>query len=153
MKLVRLFLFIAFFGSLFWQCAQDDFFLSNQNAVQIKFASIYTGNDTTLGKFTAYGLGRADSLIYDSVSTQTAFLPLRFDIDTTAFIIQNYSMRDTIVFSHTKEPYYVSADDGFTYNLSIEKVTFTENFIYNISVLNSGVNYNESDQNVKIYIR
>ena len=153
MKFVRLFLAITIIGGMFWQCAQDTVFLSNQNAVQVGFASVYTGRDTTLGEFTAFGLGREDSMIYNKVKTQTAFLPLRFDIDTTTFIIKNYGLIDTIVFRHTKEPYYVSADDGFTFNLLIEKVLFTENFIYNISVLNSGVNYNESNQNVKIYIR
>lgn len=153
MKLVRFVIAVVFVGGLLWQCAQDSVFLSNQNAVQVGFVSIYTNKDTTLNEFTAYGLNRTDSIIYSKSKSQVAFLPLRYDQDSTAFIIQNYANIDTVIFTHSKEPYYVSADDGLTFNFQIKKVGFTENFINKVSIVYTGVNYNENSQNVKIYIR
>ena len=80
------------------------------------------------------------------------FLPLSFISDTTAFVIDEGSLRDTIWFRHSKEMKYISRDCGFTYNFKLDSIWFTDEIIDSVAISNAGVNYSESLENVKIYI-
>ncbi len=136
-----------------WRCSKDTLFLSNQNAVQVGFYSSHTGKDTTILNFSAHGLGRLkDSLIYKNDTTNKAFLPLRFDGDTTKFVLKMFLRFDTVTFIHTKNEVYISSEGGFTYNLHLKKIEYTQNFVDTAVVAIPGVNYNENTENVKIYI-
>ena len=151
MKRIKGLLLLAAISAVVWQCAQDEVYMSNQNAVQIGLASIYTMTDSTVDKFSAYGLNRTDS-IYARAQTKVAFLPLRFDSDTTVFVLQTYLRRDTMAFIHTKEQTFVSSDDGFAFNLQLKAIYYTTNFIDSVVITNPSINYNENIQNVKIYL-
>lgn len=137
---------------LFWQCSSDTLYRSNQHAIQVGLSSIYTKKDT-MPKLSAYGLGREDSLIYDTIAVKELFLPLKFDIDSTIYVIKILQRSDTVIFYHTKEQIYISDEDGFTFNMYLTKIAFTTNIIDSAAFLNPAIIYNETLQNVKLYLR
>lgn len=134
-------------------CNPDSICLSNQNAVQTGFYSAYStaNKDTALSKTSVFGLGVTDS-IYSKEGVQKMFLPLSFSNDTTAFVIENNTLKDTIWFGHTKELFFISRKCGFSFNFQIDTVWSTHTFIDSVALDLNTVNYNENVENVKIYI-
>lgn len=138
-----------------WSCTDDSIYHSNQNAVQIGLYSSFgkTDKDTTLRRFSAYGIGHKDSLIYDTATVSKVFLPLKFDNDTTTFVLQAITVIDTITIIASKEEKYISREHGFTFNMLVKKIIYTNNFIDSAAINYPSIIYNENLQNVKIYIR
>ena len=134
-------------------CNPDSVCLSNQNAVQTGFYSAYSTlpKDTILTNVSAFGLGINDS-IYAKEGIRKMFLPLSFSHDTTAFVIENNTLRDTIWFAHTKDLFFISRKCGFSFNFQIDTVWSTHTFIDSVALDLNSVNYNENIENVKIYI-
>ncbi len=146
--------------AIFIGCSDSatDFCLSNQQAAQITFYSIYTSdedadNDSTVEEVYVYGLNRADSLIYDSVSISEAFLPLSMLNDTTEFVIKVKTLRDTLRFYTSKELNFISEECGYIFDFTIDSVNFTQNnFIDSVVISNPDVIYSENLENVKVYL-
>src|SRR5690554_759769 len=134
-------------------CNPDSICLSSQNAVQTGFYSAYSSvnKDTVLAKASAFGVGLNDS-IYSKEGVQKMFLPLSYRHDTTAFVIENNTLKDTIWFGHTKELFFISRKCGFSFNFQIDTVWSTHAFIDSVALELNSVNYNENIENVKIYI-
>ncbi|GAO29309.1 DUF6452 family protein [Geofilum rubicundum] len=156
MKCFKIFLYIVV--ALLWllpaSCTQDQICLSNQHAVQTGF---YSGRssvdkDTMLQNSSVFGVHPQRDSIYATETFQTMFLPLSFDQDTTIFVIDNNSLRDTLWFSHSKEMAYISRECGFTFNFTIDSVWFTRVFVDSVAIDVKEVNYSENFENVKIYI-
>lgn len=134
-------------------CNPEPICLSNQNAVQTGFYSAYSkiNKDTVLNNTSVIGKGAIDS-VYNKELVQKMFLPLSFVSDTTAFIIENNTLKDTIWFKHNKELFFVSRNCGFSFNFVVDTVWFTQTFIDSVALDYKPINYNENIENVKIYI-
>jgi len=128
-----------------------DICLSNQNAAQAGLYSAYTDRDTVLTELYVHGIGN-DSLLYDSVAISKLFLPLSMHADTSAFRIKVRRLIDTIWFAYKRDLSYVSGDCGFTVSIELDTIWFTNRFIDSVAIDYPFVEYNESIENVKIFI-
>jgi hypothetical protein len=134
-------------------CDEDSICLSNQHAVQASlYSALYTTDeDTSLSDASVIGVELTDS-VYANETIQDLFLPLSFTSDTTIYVIYNNTLRDTVWFSHTKELYFISGECGFSFNFHLDSVWTTHIFIDSVAIYYDEINYNESVENVKIYI-
>lgn len=132
----------------------SDFCISNQQSVQTGFysASSLTDKDTTVEDVVVYSLG-IDSITYDTVSVNKLFLPLSMHNDTSQYIIEMNNLKDTISFVHQKELDFVSGECGFIFSFYLDTILFSDvSFIDSVAIDYDEINYNESFENVKIYL-
>jgi hypothetical protein len=152
MKKIAYIIIAVIVSILFTKCDEmGDICLSNQNAAQAGLYSSYTDADTILRELYVHGLGN-DSLLYDSVAINKLFLPLSMHSDTTAFRIMVRRLIDTIWFTYKRDLSYVSGDCGFTVSIELDTIWFTRRFIDSVAIDYPFIEYNESIENVKIYI-
>lgn len=162
-----LFLFIVI---MIGGCTNDDFKLSNQNAVQVGLYSRSTAieNDTTLSGIYIYGVDEAEEekvlAPYENAKVKNLFLPLNFQGETTEGstrfkIVQERTVGDgkktsidEITFYHRKELVFISGETGMFYNMVIDDIQYTNNLIDTVRLEYEHVKYNENKENVKIYI-
>lgn len=126
--------------------------LSYQNTVQVGIYSRHTLNDTVLTYVSAYGIGREDSLLYDTADVSTLFLNLNMKSDSTSFIVKSQTLQDRISFYYRKHVEPVSGSGGITMEFNIDSIAIVGGFIDSAAITYSGVNYNESLENVKIFV-
>jgi hypothetical protein len=152
MKIViQLIIILAVIG--FFACDESDYCLENQQSVQTTFYSAYDDDDTTVSAVSFYGIGRSDSLVYDSAEVDDAYLTLSMFSDTTAYVVDIDGFKDTLYFVHQKELDFVSEDCGFIFRFEIDTVLFTNiSFIDSVAVTYSPIIYNEDIENVAIYL-
>ncbi len=132
-------------------CAASEICLSNQHAVQVSFISLYDNEDTTLNDISVYGLDQTE-LIYESASLSELFLPLRFDKDTTTFILKTPKTQNTISFVHHKALDFISGECGYVFSYALDSIITTGNAIDSTSIVYPSINYGEDVENVEIYI-
>ncbi len=143
-------------------CDESSLCLSGQNAIQ---SGLYSGasgveKDTTLNGFYLWGyddLSDVDlPLLIDSASVKNMYMPTNLDRDSTVFILREKTvasdLTDTILFVYSRELNYVSGDCGFSYNLNLDTVIYSINFIDSVVISYPSVLYNENLENVKIFI-
>lgn len=109
--------------------------------------------DTTLPGLTLYGIGRADSLLADTLATSSVFVPLREDADTTAFFLKPDSSRqtgDTLTLAYTRSLQFISSGCGFATNYQLDTVYSTKHFIDSLAVPQKKIITTHAT-NVKIY--
>jgi len=144
----------------FYSCdeSSSEICYSNQQSVQTGFYSSYHKNDidTTLNNVTLVGImdsERIDTMIAKDESIKKSFLPLSMFHDTTHYVIQVNNFTDTISFVHSKELSFVSEECGFIFEFEIDTVLYSKtSFIDSVAISYPSVIYNESKENVKIYI-
>ncbi|NLA25522.1 MAG: hypothetical protein GX879_11210 [Bacteroidales bacterium] len=134
-------------------CTPESICLSNQNAMQASFYSAYGKGlkDTILVNLSIIGLDMSDS-IYSKENVQKMFLPLSFNSDSTAFLFENNTLKDTLWVAHQKELNYISRKCGYSFNFKIDTVWFSNTFIDSAFVDIRTVRYNENIENVKIFV-
>ena len=148
-------LYITGFCLLFFSCESDE--SCEQSTVSVLNAGFYTVVDSlpisaSVGNFTVYGIGRADSLIYDQASSVGSFgLPLSPSCDTTGFVLTMGTETDTIIFLYSRELHLLSLECGFTTYYYIERINNTSNTIDSVSVVNEKVTTGD-DENIQIYL-
>ncbi|MCW3785534.1 DUF6452 family protein [Plebeiibacterium sediminum] len=133
----------------------DDFCLSNQQSVQASFYSSITLNDSTVSGVTITAIGSVaeDDTIYNSEVVSESFLPLSMMNDTSRFLIQILNQRDTVSFVHSKELSFISEECGFIFKFELDTVLHSNiSFIDSVSIEYPSIVYNESTENVKIYL-
>ena len=133
-------------------CNGDDMLLSYQHTVQIGIYSTHTHADTVLTQVQIYGVGREDSLLYDAETLSDAFLNLNLKRDTTEYIFRTQTLQDNLFIRYRKSLEPVSGSGGLTINLHIDSIGYTNTFIDSIAIVRPGVNYNESLENVQIFV-
>lgn len=112
-----------------------------------------TSQDSTLPALTMYGIGRADSLLADSASYSSIYLPLNQNVDTTAFFIQPNSpsaIGDTITIKYKRSLQFVSSGCGFTTFFNIDTVYSTYHFIDSLSLTTKNI-VTSNAINIQIY--
>ncbi len=130
----------------------DDMLMSYQHTVQVGLYSRSTHNDTTLTNVQVYGIGREDSLLYDTESVSTLFLNMNMNADTTKYVFKTQTLQDELFFSYRKRLSPVSGSGGITMELTLDSVGHTNVFIDSVSISYAEVNYNESIENVQIFV-
>lgn len=149
-KIIFTFLVVAF---MLCACNNgDDMLLSYQHTVQIGLYSRSTHNDTTLTQVQIYGVGREDSLLYDEESVSSLFLNLNMNEDSTKYVFKTQTLQDELFFTYTKHLSPVSGSGGITMELTLDSVGYTSVFIDSVAVSYSEINYNESRENVQIFV-
>ena len=128
--------------------------LSNQNAAQVGLYSSYHHGDvdTVLTNLYIAGIGREDSLVYDSATVSDLFLPLSMHRDTTGFIIKVKTLIDTLWFAYSRNLTYVSGDCGMAVEIDVDTVWFTDRFLDSVVIIQPLIRYNENVENIKLYI-
>ena len=130
----------------------DDVQLSYQHTVQVGLYSMHTHNDTTLTDVKIYGVGREDSLLYDEASIGSLFLNMRMDHDTTEFVFQTQTLEDDLFFSYTTRLVPVSGTAGIAMEITLDSVGHTSTFIDSVAIVYNKIKYNESRENVQIFV-
>ena len=135
-------------------CTSDDVCLSYQHNVQTGFYSArsVTHADTTLSDVVIYGIGRADSALYNVSSINKLFLNLNLNQDYTGYVIHTKTLIDTIMFWYRKELTPISGTCGVTFSLTIDSVGYTNTFIDSVSIIYPYLQYKENAENVEIFI-
>lgn len=147
---------------IFTSCDSSSLCLSGQHAIQSGLYSGISGEakDTTLSGFYLWGIdpvtGENKDLLLDSARVSEMYMPTDIDRDSTRLIIREQTvasdLQDTLLFIYKRELNYVSGDCGFSYNLELDTVIHTINFIDSVVISYSSVLYNENLQNVQIFI-
>ena len=139
---------------LFGRCESSDLCLSNQNSAQVGLYSAYstTDKDTVLTDLYVLGVGREDSLLYDSVYLNKMFLPLSMHTDTTTYLVKVKTLLDTIWFVYNRDLTYVSGDCGMAVEIELDTIWFTGRFIDSVAIIQPFIRYNENIENIKLYI-
>ncbi len=136
-------------------CNNDDFCLSNQQSVQASFYSSITFKDSTVSDVTIRAIESVadDDTIYNSEVVSESFLPLSMMNDTSRFLIQILNQKDTVSFVHSKELSFISEECGFIFEFELDTVLHSNiSFIDSVSIEYPSIVYNESTENVKIYL-
>lgn len=131
---------------------EDDVQLSYQHTVQVGLYSMHTHNDTTLTEVQIYGVGRADSLLYDEESAGSLFLNMRMAHDTTEFVFRTQTLEDDLFFRYSRRLEPVSGTAGIAMEITLDSVGHTNTFIDSVAIVYNKVKYNESRENVQIFV-
>lgn len=149
------FLYITGFCLLFFSCESEK--ICEQSTVSKLNAGFYLVQDSipeaaSVDSFTVYGIGRADSLIYDQANSVSSFvLPLSHSVDTTGFVLTLGTETDTITFLYSRELHLLSMECGFATYYYIESIDNTSNVIDSVRVVNEKVTTGD-DENIQIYL-
>ncbi len=130
----------------------DDVQLSYQHTVQVGLYSMHTHNDTTLSEVQVYGVGREDSLLYDVSSTGSLYLNMRLAHDTTEFVFRTQTLEDDLFFRYRKQLVPVSGTAGIAMEITLDSIGYTSTFIDSVAIVYNKVKYNESRENVQIFV-
>ena len=121
-------------------CATQDVCDDDNQAYMVtKFKTIEDDGligDTILSGMTIYGIreGKADSLIYDSISMSKAVLPLDPNNDITRFVLSNGISMDTVILTHSSEVYLINYTCGFGSRFSLEQYTSAWDWILELEL-------------------
>ena len=99
---------------------------------------------------TVQGVGR-DSLLVDEVISNNMLFPLTLK-DTTRYIIWLDSTADSITFVHEAIQKLASLETGFYYEFKLLSVSFTNNRIDSLTIIDSLVT-TKWNENIKLYIQ
>ncbi len=130
----------------------DDVQLSYQHTVQVGLYSMHTHNDTTLSDVQIYGIGREDSLLYDESSVGSLFLNMRMAHDTTEFVFRTQTLEDDLFFRYSKRLVPVSGTAGIAMEITLDSVGHTSTFIDSVAIVYDKIKYNESRENVQLFV-
>ena len=132
--------------------SDDDVQLSYQHTVQVGLYSVHTKNDTTLTDVQVYGVGREDSLLYDETSLTSLYLNMNLHRCTTEFVVRTQTLEDDITFFYTKQLESVSGSAGIAMEIKLDSIEHTKTFIDSVAIVHRNVKYNESIENVRIFV-
>ena len=128
----------------------DSMILSYQHTVQAGLYSCHTGNDTVLTDVKVRGVG-VDSLLYDEKQIGSFFLNLNLNADETQFVLITQTLQDEMTIKYSKQLESVGGA-GIAMEVHIDSIGYTNTFIDSVAVVNSYLRYNESLENVQIFV-
>lgn len=143
-------------------CAKECY--ENQNALpQAKFViNDSVPREGTMDGIMVYGLGAPnDSVLWDGGSTQSLYLPFRVDSDTTVYIFEkpategeegSVTLRDTVTFTYSRAPSFVSAECGVSFIFHMNRIENTGALIDSVTCPKWKIT-NENVDNLIIYLR
>lgn len=149
------FLYLTGFCLLFVSCESEK--SCEQPTVSLLNAGFYSVQDSiheaaSVDSFTVYGIGRADSLLYDQANSVVSFdLSLSPSSDTTGFVLSLGTKTDTVIFLYSRELHLLSMECGFVTYYYIESIKNTSNAIDSVKVVNKKVTTGD-EENIQIYL-
>ena len=150
--LLRLAASAAFVIALVTACSQDNMLLSYQHTVQVGLYSKSTHDDTTLTVVSVQGVG-VDSLLYDEEDELgELFLNMNLHTDTTQFVVMTQTLQDDLYFKYQVQLEPASSGSGMAVRIHIDSISHTTTFIDSVAIVNADVVYNESLENVQIFV-
>ena len=92
--------------------------------------------DTILSGMSIYGIreGKADSLLYDSITMIKAQLPLDPNNDISRFVLSNGISIDTLFLTHSSEVYLINYTCGFASRFTLEQYTSARGWIKDLEL-------------------
>ena len=94
-------------------------------------------NDTIMDGMSIYGIreGKADSLLYDSLSMSVVELPLDPNNESSMFVLSNEVRQDTLLLSYTSEAYLISYSCGFAARFTLEQFTNSGSWVSDMQMI------------------
>ncbi len=93
--------------------------------------------DTVLEGISLFGIGREDSLLYDSDTTAGISFRLSPFTDSSSMILSYGTLYDTLDFYYERELRMLSPECGFAFLFDIKELQSTGNFIDSVSLLDN----------------
>jgi hypothetical protein len=94
---------------------------------------------TTVDSITIYGIDIPLDPLYDTVSSSMVSLPLSPSTGYVRFAVRRGYLLDTLGIEYTSETRFISKSCGYTFYYKIENITFTDNRIDNIIIINRDI--------------
>jgi Family of unknown function (DUF6452) len=111
----------------------------SQSYLVARFKTMEDGSitDTIMGGMSIYGIreGKADSLLYDSISMSRVELPLDPNNDFTKFVLSNEFRNDTLVLTCPNEAYLISYSCGFAARFTLEQFTNSGSWVSDMELI------------------
>lgn len=147
-------------GAAVW-CCNTVGCLQNQSSIPL--AGFYDGTTDTsiaLDSITVYGVGAPnDSSLITTRTASMVYLPFRSDASSTSFCFRYLAkhldypeLNDTVSFTYTSQPKFVSEECGAMYFYTITGVKYTTHLIDSVAVTDSLIN-NIDNERIKIFFR
>lgn len=160
------FLLIAFICTTFIitslsSCSEDNCSLAGRPMIN---GGIYTINPTsgfteadTIKSLTVTALGTDSVIINNQSNVRSLSLPLTYVSDTTILVFHyNYSTdpsdSDTLWILQDNTPFFESIECGYSMIQSIKNITYTQNLLSSISIINTNTNVTGTE-NLQIFLR
>lgn len=93
---------------------------------------------SSVGPMTVYGEG-SDSLMADSATVSTLYLPLRKDRDTCTYVFAFDGQEDTMEIYYTRKETFVSLACGCAVFATIDSVDWSTNALDSVKIINTAV--------------
>lgn len=137
-------LFLSLLPVLFISCSPQDICNENNDSelvVRFKMAQVDPVSDTLIPGVTLFGLreGKADSLLYDSMTVSRVVLPLDPHHDFSRFVLNVDNLWDTILVDHSVEAYLLSYTCGFAALFTVKATDHTGEMITDMEIINAVV--------------
>ncbi len=107
--------------------------------------------EVTVDDVSVYGLGREDSLLYDSASVRRNSLPLDPNSDITTFVVLFPENSDTLTFHHTTSPFFHSYECGYVLHYDLSGFEYSTNVIDSVRLEISKITH-QYERHLKIYL-
>ncbi len=143
-----------------WSCNTTGC-LQNQSSVPLAgFYDRETDKIIGIDSLSVYGIGAPNdsSLITTKVASRV-YLPFRSESSSTSFCFRYLAkaldypqLNDTVTFTYTSEPRFVSEECGAMYFYTITGVTCTTHLIESVEITDSLIN-NVDTEKIRIYFR
>ncbi len=131
-----LLILLLFIASCATQDICDD---DSQSYLVARFKTLEDGSitDTIMDAMSIYGIreGKADSLLYDSLSMSVMTLPLDPNNESSMFVLSNEVRQDTLLLSYTSEAYLISYSCGFAARFTLEQFTNSGSWVSDMQMI------------------
>ncbi len=131
-----LLILLLFIASCATQDICDD---DSQSYLVARFKTLEDGsiNDTIMDGMSIYGIreGKADSLLYDSLSMSVVELPLDPNNESSKFVLSNEVRQDTLLLSYRSEAYLISYTCGFAARFTLEQFTNSGSWVSDMQMI------------------
>ncbi len=147
---------------LLWPCSTEEC-MDNRNSLPLAgfYASMPGHPKIAVDSISIYGLeAPQDSVLVDSATNiQSAYLPFRINDTSTSYVISyNASalnsplLNDTVTFSYTLQPWFVSEACGAIYRYHVGGIDYTRHLIDSVACP-TGIIDNKPTENLQIFFR
>ncbi|MDX2431971.1 MAG: DUF6452 family protein [Bacteroides sp.] len=108
---------------------------------RFKTTDISETRDSIIADISIYGIreGKADSLIYNTVSTSRIELPLDQNNEFTSFVLSNTFDQDTLILSHSSEVYLINYTCGFASRFIMDQASDAGRWMLELEVRDKNI--------------
>ena len=146
---------LSFFSGIFLllilSCTPGSCFEETEALVKASMYESSTGKLAAPDSVTLFGIDKAADKIYNkNPGVKQALLPLDPVHENCSFIIRINGITDTLTFTYTSYPHFISKECGYTYYFTIDQPLATDNIIDRIIITKRTITH-KSEENLRIY--